>query len=152
MNSSSWWWCSRKRSTLLSAPCKAVHSCCPSPCLFYLLQILQLVTVSLKANAWRPLLIHAEVSDTQKYLKQPQKTISRLTHLFLFTDSHPHGISPPAKSAFPHHCSAICVSSVLCKLGCTRCIRAMSMVRMERSSFPLASHMALFWRKCQLKS
>ena len=41
-------------------------------------------------------LIHAEFSDTQRHQKWPQIPMSKLFHLFLFTDSHLHGISSPA--------------------------------------------------------
>lgn len=78
-----------------SAPWKSVHSICTTPCLFYLLQSLPIEDSHLESLC-HTLLIHAEGSDTQNYQKWPQKLMSRLSHLFLFTDSHPHGMSPPA--------------------------------------------------------
>ena len=94
-------------------------------------------------------LIHAEFSDTQRHQKWPQKPMSRLSHLVLFTDSHLHGISSPAGPLsshlipFPRSPQWAASAQYFGNLVICVALGLLPMVGVKRSSFPLlVSHLA----------
>lgn len=102
-------------------------------------------------------LTHADVRDNQRHYKCPKKPMSRLSHLFLSTDSHLYHICLPT-GPLPSHqiplprTSVGCISWAVWKLGCTCCIWAFvhGGDGEKLLSFSYLPHGCLIWRKSQL--